>query len=101
MSKNIDWSSLGFGYIQTDYRYVCRYKDGQWDEGGLETDASITLNECACVFQYCQACFEGLKAYYTKDGRIVTFRPDLNAQRMADTCKRLEMPPFPLPHTKP
>ena len=96
MSKNIDWSSLGFGYIQTDYRYVCRYKDGQWDEGGLETDASITLNECACVFQYCQACFEGLKAYYTKDGRIVTFRPDLNAQRMADTCKRLEMPSFPV-----
>ncbi len=96
MSKNIDWSSLGFGYIQTEYRYVCRYKDGQWDEGGLETEANITLNECACVFQYCQACFEGLKAYYTKDGRIVTFRPDLNAQRMADTCKRLEMPPFPV-----
>ncbi len=95
MSKNIDWSSLGFGYIQTEYRYVCRYKDGQWDEGGLETEANITLNECACVFQYCQACFEGLKAYQTKDGRIVTFRPDLNAQRMADTCKRLEMPPFP------
>ena len=96
MSKNIDWSSLGFGYIQTEYRYVCRYKDGQWDEGGIESDANITLNECACVFQYCQACFEGLKAYYTKDGRIVTFRPDLNAQRMADTCKRLEMPAFPV-----
>ena len=96
MSKNIDWSSLGFGYIQTEYRYVCRYRDGQWDEGGLETNANITLNECACVFQYCQACFEGLKAYYTKDGRIVTFRPDLNAQRMADTCARLEMPAFPV-----
>ena len=96
MSKNIDWSNLGFGYMQTDYRYVCRYKDGQWEEGGLETDANITLNECACVFQYCQACFEGLKAYYTKDGRIVTFRPDLNAQRMADTCARLEMPAFPV-----
>lgn len=96
MSKSIDWSSLGFGYIQTEYRYVCRYRDGQWDEGGLETNANITLNECACVFQYCQACFEGLKAYYTKDGRIVTFRPDLNAQRMADTCARLEMPAFPV-----
>ncbi len=95
MSKNIDWANLGFGYIQTDYRYVCRFKDGKWDEGGLETDANITLNECACVFQYCQACFEGLKAYATKKGRIVCFRPDLNAQRMADTCARLEMPPFP------
>ena len=94
--KNLDWANLGFGYIQTEYRYVCRYKDGQWDEGGIETEANITLNECACVFQYCQACFEGLKAYYTKDGRIVTFRPDLNAQRMADTCARLEMPAFPV-----
>lgn len=94
-SKNIDWSNLGFSYMQTDYRYVCRYRDGQWDEGGLETDANITLNECACVFQYCQACFEGLKAYYTKDGHIVCFRPDLNGQRMEDTARRLEMPPFP------
>ena len=61
MAKQIDWANLGFGYIQTEYRYVCRYKDGQWDEGGLETEANITLSECACVFQYCQACFEGLK----------------------------------------
>ena len=97
MSKqNIDWSNLGFGYIKTDYRYVCRYKDGQWDEGGLETDANITLNECACVFQYCQACFEGMKAYYTKNGHIVCFRPDMNAKRMADSAARLEMPPFPV-----
>lgn len=93
--KSIDWSNLGFGYIETPYRYVCRYKDGKWEEGGLEENASITLNECACVFQYCQACFEGLKAYYTKDGHIVCFRPDLNAQRMMDSAARLEMPPFP------
>ena len=91
MSKqNIDWSNLGFGYIKTDYRYVCRYKDGQWDEGGLETDANITLNECACVFQYCQACFEGMKAYYTKDGHIVCFRPDMNAKRMAEAAEHVK-----------
>ncbi len=93
--KSIDWSNLGFGYIETPYRYVCRYKDGKWEEGGLEENANITLNECACVFQYCQACFEGLKAYYTRDGHIVCFRPDLNAQRMMDSAERLEMPPFP------
>ena len=91
MSKqNLDWSNLGFGYIKTDYRYVCRYKDGQWDEGGLETDANITLNECACVFQYCQACFEGMKAYYTKDGHIVCFRPDMNAKRMAEAAEHVK-----------
>ena len=91
MSKqNIDWSNLGFGYIKTDYRYVCRYKDGQWDEGGLETDANITLNECACVVQYRQACFEGMKAYYTKDGHIVCFRPDMNAKRMAEAAEHVK-----------
>ncbi len=95
MSKNIDWGNLGFSYMPTDYRYVSRYKDGKWDEGGLEKDATITLSECACVFQYSQSCFEGLKAYYTKDGHIVCFRPDLNGERMENSAERLEMPPFP------
>ena len=95
MSKNIDWSNLGFGYIETDKRFVSNYKDGAWDEGTLIDDPMVTMSECACVLQYAQTCFEGLKAYTTEDGRIVCFRPDLNAQRMADTCKRLEMPVFP------
>lgn len=93
--KDIDWSTLGFDYHQTDMRYVSNYKDGAWDDGILTADANITLNECACIFQYCQECFEGLKAYTTEDGRIVTFRPDLNAERMMDSAARLEMPQFP------
>lgn len=93
--KNIDWSNLGFSYIETDKRYVSNYKDGAWDEGMLTSDSNVVINECACVLQYAQTCFEGLKAYTTEDGRIVTFRPDLNAERMANTAKRLEMPAFP------
>ena len=93
--KNIDWSSLGFGYVKTDYRYVSNFKDGAWDEGGLTTDDTLTLSECAGVLQYAQTVFEGMKAYTTEDGHIVTFRPDLNAARMVDSAKRLEMPVFP------
>ena len=93
--KNIDWGNLGFGYIQTDYRYVSNYKNGEWDEGVITTDATITLNECAGVLQYAQTIFEGLKAYTTEDGRVVTFRPDLNAERMIASAERLEMPTFP------
>ena len=93
--KNIDWSSLGFGYVTTDYRYVSMYRDGAWDDGQLTTDSNITMNECACVLQYAQSCFEGLKAYTTADGKIVCFRPDLNAVRMEDSARRLKMPPFP------
>ena len=70
-------------------------KTAPWDEGTLTTDPNIVLNECAGVLQYAQTVFEGLKAYTTEDGRIVTFRPDLNAQRMEDSAKRLEMPVFP------
>ena len=94
-NKELDWSNLGFGYIQTDKRYVANFKDGAWGEGFLTEDATVTLNECAGVFQYAQTVFEGLKAYRTQDGRIVTFRPDLNAQRMAESAKRLEMPVYP------
>lgn len=94
--KNIDWENLGFAYVQADQRYVSNYKNGAWDDGCLTGDASITINECAGVLQYAQTCFEGLKAYTTEDGRTVTFRPDLNAQRMHDTAERLEMPPFPV-----
>ena len=93
--KNIDWSSLGFAYQQTDMRYVANYKDGAWDEGALPAEATITMSECACVLQYAQTVFEGLKAYTTKDGKIVTFRPDLNAERLEQSAKRLEMPVFP------
>ena len=93
--KNIDWSNLGFGYMQTDKRFVANYKDGAWDEGGLTEKATIEMSECACVLQYAQTCFEGLKAYTTADGKIVCFRPDLNAARMADSCRRMKMPVFP------
>lgn len=93
--KNIDWSNLGFGYRETAQRFVATYKDGKWDEGRLTTDATVTMSECAGVLQYAQTCFEGMKAYTTEDGRIVVFRPDLNASRMADSCRRLEMPVFP------
>lgn len=94
--KNIDWAKLGFGYTKTDYRWQSEWKDGAWDQGGLITDEHISLLESACVFHYSQSCFEGLKAYTTKDGHIVTFRPDLNAKRMADSAARLEMPAYPV-----
>ena len=94
--KNLDWSNLGFGYIPTDARFVSNYKDGEWSEGALISDPNVTISECAGVLQYSQSVFEGLKAYTTEDGRIVCFRPDMNAQRMKDSAERLEMPVYPV-----
>lgn len=93
--KNIDWSNLGFDYIQTDYRFVSNYKNGAWDDGIITEDANVVISECAGVLQYAQTIFEGMKAYTTADGRIVTFRPDLNGERMEQSAARLEMPVFP------
>lgn len=92
--KDIDWENLGFGYIKTDKRFVSNYKDGAWDEGTLTDDAEIVMSECAGVLQYAQTIFEGLKAYTTKNGDIVTFRPDLNGERMEHSARRLEMPVY-------
>ncbi len=94
-NKQLDWANIGFGYVETDYRYVSNFKNGAWEDGQLTKDATVVLNECAGVLQYAQTVFEGLKAYRTEDGKIVTFRPDLNAKRMVDSAKRLEMPVFP------
>ena len=93
--KNLDWDNMDFSYKETDMRYVSMYKDGAWDEGKLVSDPNFTINECACVLQYAQTVFEGLKAYETVDGRVVLFRPDLNASRLADSARRLSMPTFP------
>lgn len=95
MATDINWNELGFGYIRTPYRFVAEYKGGKWDGGALITDDKIVISECAGVLQYAQTAFEGLKAYTTEDGRIVTFRPDLNAERMAQSAARLEMPVLP------
>ena len=93
--KNIDWSNLGFGYIQTEKRYVSDFKDGKWDDGVITDDATVKINECAGVLQYAQTVFEGLKAYTTEDGSVVTFRPDLNAERLMQSAERLQMPVVP------
>jgi len=90
----LDWCNLGFGYHKTKYRYVANYKNGSWDNGMVTEDSHILISECAGVIHYCQTCFEGLKAYNTVDNNVVVFRPDMNAKRLVDSCKRLEIPPI-------
>mgnify|MGYP001324310408 FL=1 len=93
--KNLDWSNLGFGYMKTDKRFVANFKDGAWDDGVITEDDKVVISEWAGVLQYAQTWFEGMKAYTTQDGHVVIFRPDMNAERMANSCRRLEMPVYP------
>ncbi|MEF9951864.1 MAG: branched-chain amino acid aminotransferase [Clostridium sp.] len=93
---NIDWNNLGFSYIKTDYRYISHWKDGSWDDGILSEDNNLSISEASTALHYGQQCFEGLKAYRTKDGKIQLFRPDENAKRMQRSCDRLLMPRVPI-----
>jgi branched-chain amino acid aminotransferase len=94
MSKNvnIEWGKLGFNYLKTDFRYISVWKDGSWDEGKLVEDNMIAINEGSTALHYGQQCFEGLKAYRTKEGKIQMFRPDQNSKRLNSSCRRLLMP---------
>ncbi|WP_086988264.1 branched-chain amino acid aminotransferase [Trichococcus flocculiformis] len=93
---NIDWKNLGFSYIKTDYRFISYWKDGKWDDGKMTTDNKVHISEGSPVLHYGQSCFEGMKAYRTKDGSINLFRPEENAKRMINSCQRLLMPEFPV-----
>lgn len=94
-TKNIDWGKLGFNYMKTDFRYVSIWKDGKWDDGRLTEDNNLCISEGSAALHYGQQCFEGLKAYRTKDGKVQLFRPDQNAKRMNRSCQRLLMPEIP------
>jgi branched-chain amino acid aminotransferase len=94
-SVSIDWSKLGFSYMKTPYRYIARWKDGEWSKGELTEDNMLHISESSCALHYGQQCFEGLKAYHTKDGGVQLFRPDQNAQRMHRSCDRVRMPRVP------
>ncbi|MBN2260842.1 MAG: branched-chain amino acid aminotransferase [Clostridiales bacterium] len=93
---NINWNELGFNYMKTDYSYVSYWKDGKWDEGNLVTENKICISESSSALHYGQQCFEGLKAYRTKDGSIQLFRPDENAKRMIRSAHRILMPEVPV-----
>ena len=55
--QNLDWSNLGFTYMDTDYRFISYWKDGQWDDGALVSDNQITISEVSPALHYGQSCF--------------------------------------------
>ncbi|MEJ2248402.1 MAG: branched-chain amino acid aminotransferase [Candidatus Lokiarchaeota archaeon] len=90
----IDWDNLGFNYIETKKMFVSDYKDGKWDEGNIVDFGPIKMNPAACVLNYGQGIFEGMKALRAKNGEIVLFRPEENAKRFNRSAERLLMPSF-------
>ena len=93
---NIDWKSLGFGFSDVNCHIRYTWKDGQWSEGEFVKEPTITMHIGASCLHYGQECFEGMKAFRQKDGKVVIFRPDENGKRMFRTAQRCVMPPVPV-----
>ncbi len=93
--QNIDWTTLGFKYMDTHshVRYV--WRDGAWDAGERVATPYLNMHIAAACLHYGQAAFEGLKAFRCKDGKIRVFRPQANAQRLFNTARRTCMAPVP------
>jgi branched-chain amino acid aminotransferase len=92
---DIDWSALSFGYMPTRSHIAFHWKDGAWDKGELKTDPNITMSIAATCLHYGQACFEGMKAFRCKDGKVRVFRPWENIARMNRTGHQLLHPEIP------
>ena len=90
--KNLDWASLSFGYIPTDYNVRCYYRDGKWGEVEVCSDEYLKLHMAATCLHYGQEAFEGLKAFRCPDGKVRVFRPEENAARLQNTCRGIVMP---------
>lgn len=91
---DLNWSDLPFGYVKTDFNIRYYYKNGKWSKGELVNDENINLHMASPCLHYGQECFEGMKAFETKDGRIVVFRPEENWKRLQRTSERILIPPM-------
>ncbi|MCL1942915.1 MAG: branched-chain amino acid aminotransferase [Candidatus Azobacteroides sp.] len=94
--KNMDWSSLGFGYLKTDYNVRCYFRDGKWGELEISSSETINMHMAATCLHYGQEAFEGLKAFKGKDGKIRIFRLEENAKRLQSSCDGILMEKFPV-----
>jgi len=93
-AKNIDFYSLGFEFIETRTMFVSDYKNGQWDEGKLVPFGNFEISPAACVLNYGQGIFEGMKVLKTKIGEMVLFRPKENGKRFNESATRMLMPNY-------
>ncbi len=93
---DLKWGDLSFAYMKTDFNIRYVWKDGSWSDGVLTTDEYLPMHIAAPCLHYGQETFEGMKAFETKDGRTVIFRPDANGRRLQKSCDRISIPLLPV-----
>ena len=94
--EKLDWGSLPFGYIKTDFNVRYVFKDGKWSKSEVSSSEYIDIHIAATGLHYGQEAFEGLKAYMGKDGKIRLFRWEENAKRMLTSADGIKMAAVPV-----
>ena len=94
--KGIKWETLGFGFSDVNCHLRMTWKNGKWSSPKFVKEPWINMHIGAACLHYGQECFEGIKAFRQKDGKIAIFRPDENAKRMYRTAERTCMPLIPV-----
>lgn len=87
--SNIDWSKLTFSYTKTNTILSTTFRNGEWTPVESSTDDYLKISAFSGSLHYAIECFEGLKAFRGKDGRIRLFRPEENAKRLIRSAKYL------------
>jgi branched-chain amino acid aminotransferase len=90
--SQVDWDNLPFGKVFSDHMLIMDYKDGAWQNPEIVPFESLSLHPATSAIHYGQSIFEGLKAYRNVQGEVVIFRPEKNAARFKESCKRMCMP---------
>ena len=86
LKEKPDQNKLGFGKYYTDHMFLMNYsKEKGWHNARIVPYGPLSLSPASFVFHYAQEVFEGMKAYKTKDGRVLLFRPEMNARRMQNS----------------
>ncbi len=92
----VDFTALGFGKVFADHMFSMDYRDGAWCDARIHPYGPLDLEPGAVTLHYGQTVFDGFKAFYGADDAVRIFRPDRNAQRLHDSCRRLCIPIMPL-----
>ena len=88
---------LGFGNLFSDHMFLMDYSQGTgWRDARIVPYGPLSLAPSAMVLHYGQEIFEGMKAYYARDGAICLFRPDRNAVRLNRSAARMCLPEIPV-----
>ncbi len=93
--EETDFDSLKFGKSFSDHMFVVDYAEGEWKDARIVPFQKLSFNPSMAALHYGQTIFEGLKAFKSKEGDTLVFRPEEHARRLNISADRLCMPELP------